>query len=415
MTHPTRSPQPPIARLTLCAALICAAGSAAVAAAGDARRVLIDRGLRAITVDILAVETARVIYNDDTGRRRESAAGEVLAMLPADLPPAGDPPASTPDPGAPAAISEPGVLELTTGERYPGELASTIGAKDTINWRHRRFGRVNAPLDSVRAFAANEAGMRFLREPATRDAGRDRLLLANGDRLAGFVLGVGEQTEIKVEEQTVAVNTELVSAMRLADSAAAPARGPMAWLDDGTIARLRSLSTPAPGAVYLVIIDAQSTSYPFPSLLSVVFDTARLAPLAGVTPRQSGADGASPPLDPLVFRSPAAVAPAGAADIEFPGPMRATWTLPAGVTRFAALAELPRSAQPWGDFEMVVRVDGREALRERLHEGRPAVEINLPISGKELTVVVEPGRNGPINDRLVLRRALLLLSPTAAP
>jgi len=103
----------------------------------------------------------------------------------------------------------------------------------------------------------------------------------------------------------------------------------------------------------------------------------------------------------------------GAPDIELPGPMSVTWTLPAGVTRVAGVAELPVSARAWGDCS-VVMFDGAGAQvwTTRLSGDAPSAPFNIDLSGKDaltLTVRVEAGANGPIEDRVLLRRVLLLL------
>jgi hypothetical protein len=102
-------------------------------------------------------------------------------------------------------------------------------------------------------------------------------------------------------------------------------------------------------------------------------------------------------------------APLGPGAIEFRGPLAVRYDLPAGCRRFAAEAMLPRSGRGWGDFELVLRCGDEEVYRQRINGNQPTDAINVPIAGRSLTIELTEGDHGPIQDRLVLRRALLLI------
>lgn len=401
------------------AALLLCALDASAAAPTDAggRRVLLDRQLRAQTVDVIGFDSGRVTYVDENGRRRESSPGEILALVPASLPPAGDPAASTPEPGAPAAPTpaHAGVLELLTGERYPGDFAGGVGAQDSIIWRHPRLGRFECPLDAVARAGMTEAGVRFIHAPVPPGnpaATLDRVLLLNGDRLDGYLVSFSDTAEMKIDGESRTFQTPLIAGLALAGGKPERMHGQAVWLEDGTVARVASARTPAPGAVMVSLEGGQSASYPWTSLIAVAFDAGALLPLASIEPRDQQPIGERPMLDPLRIRRDAiSPAPINAWDIELPGPMRVAWAIPQGASRLACLAELPKAAMPWGDCELVLTIDGKEAFRRRLHQGDPSVEINIPLTGKELAASVEPGNYGPINDRVFLRRALFLTPP----
>jgi hypothetical protein len=70
---------------------------------------------------------------------------------------------------------------------------------------------------------------------------------------------------------------------------------------------------------------------------------------------------------------------------------------------------VPESARLWGDFELIVRDDDREVHRSHLNAATPTVSINVALTGSELTIELTQGEHGPILDRLVLARAMLLV------
>ena len=403
--------------LALLAAPALAAPPVASPARPAARRLLLGRDLEPVAVDLVGVDSRRPVYRDESGRSREAAAGDVLAIVPETLPLSGEPPVASVEPGAPPPrAADSGVLELTTGERLPGDLASATGAKDTLVWRHPRFGHIEVPLDSVRRAAVSAEGVAFIHAQDRADepgSGEDRILLLNGDRLSGFVLSLGETTEIKVGADTVRVQTALISGMVLGGARPKRPAGPMVWLEDGTVVSVSSLASPALGAAQVGLPGGQSAAYALPALVAIAYDASRLVPLSEIPPRDQQPVGERDMLDRVRNRRVGAISPLNADDVEIPEPLRIAWTIPGGARRFAALAEMPRAAFPWGDCDLVISIDGKEALRERLNESRPSVEINLPLSGREFAAAVEPGKYGPINDRVTLRRAVFLLDAPA--
>ena len=102
-------------------------------------------------------------------------------------------------------------------------------------------------------------------------------------------------------------------------------------------------------------------------------------------------------------------APLGLGRIEYRGPLVVRYALPAKCRRFSAEAHVPRSAGVWGDLELVIRDDDHEVFRSRLDATTPTAEINVPLSGSELTIELEQGEHGPIQDRLVVSRAMFLV------
>lgn len=71
---------------------------------------------------------------------------------------------------------------------------------------------------------------------------------------------------------------------------------------------------------------------------------------------------------------------------------------------------IPESRRAMAGCEMVV-YDGQDAIaRHTLTPDGPAKRLNLPLTGGELRITLEPGVNGPVLDRVVLTQAELLVS-----
>jgi len=85
------------------------------------------------------------------------------------------------------------------------------------------------------------------------------------------------------------------------------------------------------------------------------------------------------------------------------------WDLPPGSERVSMSLGMDAGTYPWGDCEVVISVDGAEVLRRRLQGGQAPAEINIAAKGEVMRVEVEAGKYGPIMDRVVLGRALVLV------
>ncbi|MCX5689237.1 MAG: hypothetical protein NTV94_05515, partial [Planctomycetota bacterium] len=120
---------------------------------------------------------------------------------------------------------------------------------------------------------------------------------------------------------------------------------------------------------------------------------------------------------PPVVVGDAMSAALGAADVELPGPMSVLCDVP-GASRVSGMVELPESCRVWGDCEVFIEVMSGGAgvtkplWHQRLNGAQPRVAFNLMLpatSDAVLVVRVEAGENGPVMDKVVLRRPLLLM------
>ncbi len=107
--------------------------------------------------------------------------------------------------------------------------------------------------------------------------------------------------------------------------------------------------------------------------------------------------------------------------IRMHAPGSVVFKLPQGAERFAAVAELDTDNAPvhiadWSDFQVVVSAENTPTERFDVTGSAPLIRINLPVAGSGLTIRLDPGVNGPILDRLLLRDAVILVrTPGSGP
>ena len=390
-------------------------------------RVLVDRKLHEQAVSLTGIDNKTVMYSDAAGLVRTETLGEYLAVL-----------SPTPGSGAGAEGGRPAphpssILELRDGQRFVGALSSAEqrGSTETVLWEHAALGLMEFKLDEVRSVRL-QAGL----PTATRRAGdiaTDVVMLVNGDRLEGFVDAVGPVVTIDVNGAKRELPAERVQEVMLAGSGAAssePVRGLVAWLSDGTVVACRGLQTTRVGELILTPRTSglerteRGTEAPPPAptvslrlddLWALAVDPAAIVPLASLhlSAQTPGAGRRwSRGIDVIEPRWAAL----GLADIELPGPMNVEWDLPPGATRFACDAEMPRQMWTWGDCEVVVSVLGpageSELLRKRLNAESPRTRVSLAVAGaKRLRVRVEAGEFGSVQDKVILRRGVILAEP----
>lgn len=379
-------------------------------------RILIDDRLQERAVALVALQGGQVRYVDAGGLQRDEPMSRYVALVP----PRDEPPPGAPTPG----------LWFTDGQRLAGIPRPGDVPADHLLWKHPVFGPLTLSLDRVSRIVLRRPS----RPAAARPRGpEDSILLVNGDRLSGFLSSFGLTLRVEVGEETRELSSRRVAEVELANPPE-PMRGTVAWLADGSILRITSFQTSRTGEVVLrpAVFAAEAGAgpgtlaagegsdqgvFPLADLVAVVFDASRLVPLASLTTASQAPSGNRRWTEPIAV-APADAAPLAAADIALPGPMTVEWALPAGSRRFAGELELTPDQWPWGDCEVVVSLvssGGRAAdlVRERLNAARPRVGVNVAIDGSasRLRVRVEPGLYGAIQDRVVIRRPLLLIDP----
>jgi hypothetical protein len=302
-----------------------------------------------------------------------------------------------------------GLLELTDGQRLPGSVVSEAASQSGhFAWDHAWLGRVEVPLEQIARVIQQPGAML----PAESKA--DVIVLRNGDVVEGLVTALGNPVIMEVEQggefSEVELPLDRVAAVRIV----APARsgaGWRVWFRDGTVLDVTSLRVGDDRYVRLrpsLTVAAQPENLRFDTIAGVLFAPQSMTPLGAMTPtRVSG------PSYRYTIPPPQRMdgdAPLRTARVEFRGPMTAHYELPQGATRFVCEAVLPESAWTWGDVELIVRCDDAEVGRFTLNAANPRVSVSAALPGSELILELDEGRNGPIQDQIILRRAMILSS-----
>jgi hypothetical protein len=415
-------------------ALFAAAFSAAPLLAQDGvPRILIDRELNTTEVSLVRIEPDRITYRDALGMQRTEQVRRLTAIT---MPRESVQQSARRLPGE----VQLGMIELSDGQRLMGSLHASIekeqGADakpdETVRWTHPLLGTVAFQLDDIHRIILQPSAV----PPDAQHGTADVIILANGDRLEGFVEHIGDQLRLEVGQTARDLPLENIAAVLLANPTRAP-EGTVVYLRDGSIVATDHLQPAPEGFITLIPraaggqpvqqgSEAGVIHLPLVEVAAVKLDAAALSPLAAMPlQRQEAQPGRRwvPPVR-LLGQSPPLL---GAYDLEFPGPMTAEWTLPEGAAWFAAEAELPRAMWNWGDCELIVslvtgsgaREGTTEVFRSRMNADSPtaSVRVDLLSAARQmgtrgparLRVTIDAGMYGPIQDQIILRRPLIML------
>lgn len=388
------------------------------------RVLVIDDQFNATHARLISVDTSGITVEDSSGKRSRLAPGSVLALVSIDGP-------IDPEQGIGSVVptervesirarriaralaaSLEGYLETVTGARYPGSVAPTAASGDNVAWQHPKVGRFELPIEDITRIVTPQAAEDG--PPQSRSISADELLLANGDVLSGFILAIGPTTSIETESGAIVdLPIDRVAAALLANPRE-PMAGTMIWLDDGSTFSAEALTATDSSGFRVTLPGGNSVEYDPQTLRAIAFEAAGILPLSDLEPSSQEPVGDRVFVDPIrTVRHPDDLAfgsgpVLNALDIDLPGPMRVTWTLPPGVQRFAGTAALADTSGGWGDCEYSIEIDGERVFSTRLHQQQPVAAFNVETQGAiELTVLVEPGNYGPIRDRVFLHRPLL--------
>jgi hypothetical protein len=294
-------------------------------------------------------------------------------------------------------------------------VAPTAATGDAVAWQHPALGRIELPLESITRLIMPGAA---IDGPPVRTAdGADELLLANGDVLSGFILAIGPTTSVETEAGNIVdLPIDRVAAALLANPSK-PMSGTMIWLDDGSAFPAEALTATDSSGIRLTLAGGESIEYDPQTLRAIAFEAAGILPLSELKPEDQVALGGRVFVEPIrTVRHPDDLAFSSgpilnALDIEMPGPMSVSWTLPSGVQRFAGTVALADVSGGWGDCEFSIAIDGERVFSTRLYKDQPIAAYNIEVQGAlELSVTVDPGNFGPVRDRVVLHRPLLQVS-----
>lgn len=330
-------------------------------------------------------------------------------------------------------------VTLVDGQRFVGTISMLSGAAPRAGSEQdskepplilsaASFGDLRIALDHVR-------DIEVLRGPGQADIPRDtkvepasdRVVLANGDVLEGFVESIGPEVVIAPDAKDSAAAPRRLPLARcsriLLANPSEPLEGPAIWVSGpaGQIQVVRSESwsiTPSGEAQITPRLPGERRSpsaVPSALILAIAPDASLLVPLSTLPPPQFTPDP-SRPWSHAPQVDPGLQSPLALGDALLPGPMTATWTLPDGVVALSGAVELAPDARIWGDCTVSIeRASGGSTSpiwSGRLSPDHPHQDLKAswpPASGSAVfTVKVEAGAGGHIHDQVVLKGLLFV-------
>lgn len=395
--------------------LVAASGTCAVPVADDPVRAgseyeLLRADLTRTRITLRSLTATELVARDSKGSAMRLPLSDVVALLPIDQAMG----VSVEQLGTVRTTrdrSEQGWLVLRDGQTLPGVIDDSMVSTNTdaLPWRTTRFGSLAFSLEDVSLVRFVDAAQ----ASQLRNQRDDMVLLTNADRLTGFV-SLTTNAALSVETgpgKQVTTPLARVAAIAFANPAQ-DREGSWLWLADGTAMRVSSVSLSDSREVTLTLASAaRDTSYTVSAeqMLALTPAHERVTGLAALgAPTFTASSSRRWTSAPII--GSADQSPLGAAQIELPGPMSATWQLPAGTSRFASDVELPESCRVWGDCSVVLAIDGKELSRVRLTSQQPAASLAaaIPANAQTLTLTLDAGERGSVEDRVVLSRAMLL-------
>ena len=310
------------------------------------------------------------------------------------------------------------VATLVDGQVFIGTL---LGVEQGGEALRLAFGyqqhSVVLPLDELLSFT--RVGHRL-----AGDENDDTLLLATGETLVGFVDSIGEKNigfVIGDADEPVPVPMQRVQGFSIANkpvpvlSEQGTAR---VLLRDGSLVLLReaALKQATENATArfegtLAIRDkTQAIKLPILEVIQVEPLSAKHAMRRLTDLPMSLVDGGK------VFSvdTPPRVTDDGS--IKMHAPVTVGFELPEGARRLALNVamdldeSIPESRRAMAGCELVVYEGDKVVGKHTLTPDGPAKRLNVPLTGGDLRIALEPGVNGPVLDRVLITRAELLVS-----
>lgn len=412
-------------------------------------RTLLDRSLHATAVRLVGIAHGRVMFlgTEDTASAapRTIEASSLLAIV-------AEPdqsrtralrsPLLATEPNAPPPVR----VVLTDGQRLIGRVAEPRPAQSTptgasankpaagesqslvleisalgstpIAVALEQIARVETLVDTALGNSASDDVS--LAHPANTNAPQDdSVVLLNGDAVHGFVESLGAEVVVQGKSGEPPARFPLARVARIVmANPPTPPTGPRVWLSDGSVIALASGAVDSEDFLSAAgqvggALHAKPTE-----VTGLVMDAGLLTPLSecAVAEYHAAPERAwtRPP------RTVRGDGPLNAGNIELPGPMTVEWTLPPSAARLSGSVELARSTERWGDCVVVIEdaaagAPPKRLFNQRLTADAPSAAFDVALSSAvaradhRLRVMVQAGENGPILDRVVLVRPILLL------
>lgn len=367
-----------------------------------------DQTLTPITGTLISVNDRRVVLTVEGRERTIDNAAAIIARQD-NVAPSPSPSRPTPTNPAPTPRIQ---FDLTDGQRWITPLATVRFDAERI---FTPLSPAAAPLklDQVRRIIFGIDPSPLATAPAA-----DTVHLRSGDTLTGFVASItttGDKGEFAVALESAAsgstspatprtIKHDTLRSLTLTNPLASKS-AVRAWLADGQ--RLAASSSFS-GAEWTLTPEQKDTApikLAADSLRAALLAPGVITPLSSLPIKADSTGDAAPSFGPE--------AALGMRDINIPEPQTVSWALPASKGRLTLTIALREDCLAWGDCSITLAIaragKTTELLRTSLSSAQPSASLStdLPSSGGELTLTIDPGKHGPVQDRIVIRNAML--------
>lgn len=357
------------------------------------------------------IERGMVHYLDQTGFETSTPLDQVFFVLPSERGPQWE--------YTFAGSGTPALIHLTDDQRLQAQIQDNENP-DLLQFITEFDSEPRTiPLDQLRLLK-----MTTDTQSPIDNNGNDTIRLLNNDTLTGFIESIGESVSIDSDGVIRTFQLNQASFVELAtDATIIP--GTYLYLDADHRMRSHSItaSTSSVGTAQSLIFQSD-TNAPTRSIqiefepqrfagIEMELESASMIPLAALKPKTitpTGDRSWTQPPSTLIEQIPNS----GLNDLDLKAPIQLRYQFESPVSRFACIAEL--IADRWSDCELIISAGSDstpivEIETHRLNTMRDQVEISidLPQNTSELIISVEPGINGPIQDRVILRKPRLLI------
>lgn len=320
--------------------------------------------------------------------------------------------------GKPGLPSQPeNAAAPISGDKPAAEIIGEV--EDSIRWQHPTLGSLSFKLEQVRRWSVDQQPWAPAAVPE-----RDALLLANGDKLEGFVAGLlgntkNSRVELGVKLEPVSGDALLLPVQRLRTMllsgapALPPAEASRLILADGTDlhagtmlpllgGKLKTHLLASTTADSVVRIDA-------PLLVGFAPSARTLIDLAATLAIES--QPASPSKPTVMATRLPRTEPADllSGSIAMPGWCTAVMTVPADAKRIGMQVVVPESCRTYAECTLTVSLAGKVLTTRVMTAKDPVAELNITVSGGgelRITLADGPAASGPVHDRVILRRLI---------
>lgn len=317
---------------------------------------------------------------------------------------------------------EPAKLTLTDQQRLPVLLQNTDDAE---------LLRVLTPFEStprsIQIETVDNLRVGWFPTEAFAAVENDVVRLNSNDLITGFVEFIGDVVVIDADDQMRTFPIDQVNLIQLANDPD-PIPDVYVYLDRDirlAVADLES-SDAEPGSGIMLFLDrSESSTPPTHRPVRVAFEPQRfggidiehrfahMVPLTSLVPHSITPTGdRSWTPDPELIATN--IPNSGLADLDLRAPVEVRYTLDQPASRFACDVEL--NAGEWSDCTLEILTSSSNAkpitlrsIRLNPKTSRSAVLVDLPEDADELIIRIDPGINGPIQDRVILRKPRLLI------